>query len=170
MPKRSGARAGDHVYVTGTIGDAGGGLAVLRGEGADLSTADRDSLVARYRIPDPPVSFGAISLCDVAHASIDISDGLIADLGHLAEASQVAIAIDGARVPLSPPVKALWGRDALAKAVVAGDDYQIAFTGPPGLSGGFTAIGHVERGSGVHLVVDGQEVPVAKPGFRHFEG
>jgi thiamine-monophosphate kinase len=170
MPKRSGARVGDHVYVTGTIGDAGGGLAVLRGEGTDLSKADRDSLVGRYRVPEPPVSFGAISLCDMAHASIDISDGLIADLGHVAEVSQVAIAIDGARVPLSPPVKALWGQNALVKAVVAGDDYQIAFTGPPGLSGRFTAIGRVERGSGVRLLVDGREVPVTKPGFRHFEG
>jgi thiamine-monophosphate kinase len=169
MVKRSGARVGDHVYVTGTIGDSGGGLAILRGEGADLSAADRDSLVLRYRVPEPPVNLGATSLGDVAHAGIDISDGLIADLGHVAKASRVAIVVDGARVPLSPALKALWGRDGLVRAVTAGDDYQIAFTGPPGLSGHFTAIGHVEKGSGVRLVVGGREVSVEKPGFRHFE-
>lgn len=170
MVRRSGARLGDHVYVTGTIGDAGGGLAVLRGEGAALSPADRDGLISRYRVPEPPVSFGATGLGDAAHSSIDVSDGLIADLGHVAKASQVAIVIDGARVPLSAPVKALWGTDALLRAVTAGDDYQIAFTGQPGLSGRFTAIGHVEKGSGVHLMQGGREVPVQRPGFRHFEG
>ncbi len=170
MPRRSGARVGDHVYVTGTIGDAGGGLAVLRGAGDGLSFADRDNLIARYRVPEPPVSFGAVSLCELAHASIDISDGLIADLGHVAAASQVAIVIDGARVPMSSSIKALWGEEALIRAVVAGDDYQIAFTGPPGLSGRFTAIGRIERGSGAHLVVDGREVTLKRSGFRHFEG
>jgi thiamine-monophosphate kinase len=169
MVKRSGARVGDHVYVTGTIGDSGGGLAILHGEGAGLSTADRDSLISRYRVPEPPVNFGATGLGDVAHAGIDISDGLIADLGHVAKASRVAIVVDGARVPLSPALKALWGRGGLVRAVTAGDDYQIAFTGPTGLSGHFTAIGHVEKGSGVHLMVGGREVPVEKPGFRHFE-
>jgi thiamine-monophosphate kinase len=163
MIRRSGARVGDDVYVTGTIGDSGGGLAILRGE-----RAGHDSLISRYRVPDPPVAFGATGLGDIAHAAVDVSDGLIADLGHVAKASKVAIVIDAAQVPLSAAVKALWGEDAVLKAVTAGDDYQIAFTGPEGLSGPFTRIGHVEAGSGVVLMQGGQVVPVEKPGFRHF--
>lgn len=168
MVRRSGARVGDHVYVTGMLGQSGAGLAVRRGQGAHLSAADRDALIARYRVPEPPVNFGATRLGDVAHAAVDISDGLIADLGHLADASAVAIIVDGARVPVSAPVAALWGEEALLNAVTAGDDYQIAFTGAPGLSGPFTAIGHVEAGKGVRLVRDGRDIPVEKPGFRHF--
>lgn len=168
MVRRGGARVGDHVYVTGTLGQSGAGLAVLRGQGAHLSAADRDTLIARYRVPEPPVNFGATRLADHAHAAVDISDGLIADLGHLADASAAAVVVDGARVPLSAPVTALWGADALLNAVTAGDDYQIAFTGLPGLSGPFTAIGHVEAGKGVRLTRDGRDIPVEKPGFRHF--
>jgi thiamine-monophosphate kinase len=168
MIGRGGARAGDDVYVTGTIGDSGGGLAVLRGQGENLSATDRDSLVARYRVPQPPVGFGANGLRDGAHAAVDISDGLIADLAHLARASQAAIVVDGERVPLSAPVKALWGDDALLTAVGAGDDYQIAFAGPPGLQGPFTAIGRMEQGAGVRLMLGGREMPVERPGYRHF--
>ena len=166
--RRAGAKVGDHVYVTGIIGESGGGLAGWRGEGAHLSPADRDGLIARYRVPQPPVDFGAGGLRDAAHAAADVSDGLIADLGHIAKASQVAIVVDGARVPLSAAVKALWGDAALLRAVSAGDDYQIAFTGPAALQGPFTAIGHVEKGAGVRLMCDGREVPVENPGFRHF--
>jgi thiamine-monophosphate kinase len=167
MVRRNGARTGDDVYVTGTIGDSGGGLAIFRREKHTLSEADRDYLVARYRIPQPPLDF-AVTLPGIAHAAIDISDGLIADLGHIADVSGVAIVIDAAQVPLSTPLEALWGEAALLRAVTAGDDYQIAFTGPPGLSGPFTRIGHVEAGNGVRLMRDGQVVPVEKPGFRHF--
>jgi len=167
MVKRSGAKAGDAVYVTGTIGDSGGGLALLRGEGRDVSEADRAYLVARYRVPEPPKTFGE-NLCDIAHASVDVSDGLIADLGHLASASGVGIVVEGERVPLSPALKALWGADTMARAVAAGDDYQIAFTAPPGRNGPFTCIGHVRAGEGVSLSVDGKEVAVPQPGYRHF--
>jgi thiamine-monophosphate kinase len=175
MVRRGGARVGDHVYVTGTIGDSGAGLAVLRGQGAGLSATDRDRLVARYRVPEPPVAFGASRLGAIAHAGADVSDGLIADLGHIARASNVAIVVDGALVPLSAGVRALWGAEALVRAVTAGDDYQIAFTGPPGLgssdrSGPFTHIGHVEKGAGVRLMLDGKSVPLARAGFRHFQG
>ena len=67
---------------------------------------------------------------EIAHAAIDVSDGLIADLGHLASASGVRIVVEGEQVPLSAPLRALWGGNALLRAVVAGDDYQIAFTAP----------------------------------------
>ena len=167
MVKRSGAKAGDAVYVTGTIGDSGGGLALLKGEGNRLSEADRAYLMNRYRVPQPPVTFGE-SLCDVAHAAIDISDGLIADLGHLASASGVGIVVEGERVPLSQALKDLWGADTLARAVAAGDDYQIAFAAPPGLKGPFTRIGQVRAGEGVSLTVNGEKFVVPRPGYRHF--
>lgn len=175
MVRRDGARAGDHVYVTGTIGDSGAGLAVLRGQGAHLAPAMRDDLTTRYRLPDPPVAFGADGLGAIAHAAVDISDGLMADLGHIAGASGVEISIDGPRVPLSAQVRALWGDDALTRAVTAGDDYQIAFTAPPGLSGPFTAIGVVEAGQtgnghGVRLLQQGRVLTLESQGYRHFTG
>lgn len=167
MVRRSGARVGDSVYVTGTVGDSGGGLAIFRRETHSLSEADRDALIARYRVPEPPVPF-ASALRDIAHASVDVSDGLIADLGHIASASKVRIAVEGERVPLSAPLRALWGDGALSRAVIAGDDYQIAFTASPGLTGPFTPIGQVVAGEGVSLNVKGREIAVPRPGYRHF--
>ncbi len=167
MVTRSGAKLGDAVYVTGTIGDSAGGLALLKGEGKGLGEIDRTYLVDRYRVPQPPVAFGN-GLGDIAHAGVDVSDGLIADLGHLASASGVGIVVEGEQVPLSPALKALWGVDALARAVAAGDDYQTAFTARPGLSGPFTRIGRVQAGEGVGLRVNGKEVVVPQPGYRHF--
>ncbi len=167
MIRRNGAKVGDAVYVTGTIGDSGGGLAIFRREKHSLNDADRDALIARYRVPQPPVAF-AQSLRAIAHASVDVSDGLIADLGHIALASGVCIVVEGEAVPLSAPLRALWHDDAHLRAVAAGDDYQIAFTAPPGLEGPFTQIGRVEAGEGVRLTVEGKAVNVAKPGYRHF--
>jgi thiamine-monophosphate kinase len=167
MVKRSGAEAGDDIYVTGTIGDSGGGLAIFKREKHTLSDADRDYLAARYRVPQPPVAF-ASQLRTIAHAGVDISDGLIADLGHVASASGVRIVVEGERVPLSSPLRALWGDDTLLRAVTAGDDYQIAFAAQPGLSGPFARIGQVEKGEGVSLTLEGDEIAVPKPGYRHF--
>jgi thiamine-monophosphate kinase len=166
MVRRAGAKPGDAVYVTGSIGDSGGGLAIFRREKHSLSEADRDHLIDRYRLPQPPVAFAA-SLRGIAHAAIDVSDGLIADLGHLAAASCVRIMVEGEKVPLSAPLRALWGDNALVRAVAAGDDYQIAFAAPPGLKGPFTEVGRVEAGSGAVLTVAGREVSVP-PGYRHF--
>lgn len=167
MVRRSGARVGDAVYVTGSIGDSGGGLAIFKRERHSLPDAERDALIARYRVPQPPVTF-AEQLRAIAHASVDVSDGLIADLGHIASASGVRIVVEGERVPLSAPLCALWNNDALLRAVAAGDDYQIAFTAQPGLDGPFTRIGHVETGEGVSLTLAGNNIAIPKPGYRHF--
>ena len=167
MVRRNGAQVGDDVYVTGRIGESGGGLAIFRRENHSLSDADRDSLIARYRVPEPPVSFAA-RLRDIAHASVDISDGLIADLGHIASASGVRIVVEGERVPLSSQLKALWSANTLLRAVTAGDDYQIAFTAPPNLTGPFTPVGRVEAGQGVSFTVNGVEVALSCRGYRHF--
>jgi thiamine-monophosphate kinase len=167
MVKRSGARMGDAIYVTGTIGDSAGGLAIFKREKHALSDTDRDYLTARYRLPEPPVIF-APRLRDIAHAAADISDGLIADLGHIASASSVRLVVEGESVPLSPALRALWGENCLFRAAAGGDDYQIAFTAPPGLDGPFTCIGRVEEGQGVSLVWNGRPVEIAQAGYRHF--
>jgi thiamine-monophosphate kinase len=154
MIRRDGARAGDFVYVTGTIGDSGGGLASRQGV-----------LLERYRVPEPPVALGP-KLRGVASAAIDVSDGLIADLGHIADVSGVRIVVEADRVPRSDALKALWGDD-IVRAVTAGDDYQIAFTAGEGAPA--TCIGRVEKGSGVALLdSQGREIAVPRPGFTHF--
>jgi thiamine-monophosphate kinase len=167
MVRRNGARIRDAVYVTGTIGDSGGGLAIFKREKHSLSDADRDALIARYRVPQPPVGF-AEKLRAIAHASVDVSDGLIADLGHIASASGVRIVVEGESVPLSVPLRTFWGDNALLRAVAAGDDYQIAFTAPTGLEGPFTQIGRVEAGAGVSLTLAGEAIAIPIPGYRHF--
>jgi len=167
MVKRGGAKIGDAVYVTGTIGDSGGGLAIFKGEKHALPDADRDYLTNRYRVPQPPVGF-AQQLRAIAHASVDVSDGLMADLGHIAAVSRVSLVVEGERVPLSAPVKALWGAQALIRAVTAGDDYQAVFTAPPGLTGPFTRIGQVVAGEGVSLTVNGQDIAASLTGYQHF--
>jgi thiamine-monophosphate kinase len=181
MVKRAGARPGDAVYVTGVIGDSGGGLALCRGESHVLEDRERDHLMARYRIPEPPMRFGAASLRDFASCAVDVSDGLIADLGHLADASNVGIEVEAEKIPRSAALRALWGEGeaAIARAAAAGDDYQIAFAANPsreqdimvaGTKTGtpVTRIGKVKAGKGVTLLHQGKELAVAKPGYRHF--
>ena len=131
MLPRGGARAGDTVFVTGAIGDAALGLAVLRG---DLRIADTNAahfLVDRYRLPLPRVSLGP-RLIGIANAAIDVSDGLLADLGHLCEASALAAVIEAPRVPLSSAVRAVVATDAwrITTVLTGGDDYEILFTAP----------------------------------------
>jgi thiamine-monophosphate kinase len=166
MIRRNGARPGDGIFVTGTIGDSGGGLAIIKGEGEELSAAHRDHLIARYLLPQPRFD---VALRSVASAALDISDGLIADLDHIAQASGVRVAIEAERIPRSPALRALWGEtpEAILRAATAGDDYEIAFTAtsaPPGC----TRIGRVEQGRGVALALAGRPLAVPRPGYRHF--
>lgn len=179
--RRAGATPGQVVFVSGSIGDAGAGLAVLSGAGASLSEADRRHLVGRYRLPEPRLALGR-RLIGLASAALDVSDGLIADLGHVAEVSHVRIVVHGLRIPLSSPYVALWGQDigARLRAATAGDDYEIAFTAPEGAREGIARaaaetgvavheIGRVEAGEGIVLLDGlGQPVPVGRPGFTHF--
>lgn len=172
---RSGAKPGDLVFVTGTIGDAGGGLAALK---AKKRVA---ALIARYRLPEPRVAFGR-ALLGIANAAIDVSDGLLADLGHLADVSNVRIEIDAARIPRSRALRDLWGpgEAALVRAVTAGDDYEIAFTARPKDRARVLAaakrsgtrvseIGLAKTGRGVALInSDGRPIRVKKRGWQHF--
>lgn len=181
MIRRSGAGVGDLVFVSGTIGDGGAGLAVLKGEGAKLTAPQRQSLIARYRTPEPRLRLGQ-KLVGIASAALDVSDGLIADLGHIAETSKVRIAVEAPRVPLSDACRALWGssNEAIARAATAGDDYEVAFTAPAGKRNEVQTaakaagvpvaeIGRVETGEGVILLdAKGAAIPLAHAGFTHF--
>jgi thiamine-monophosphate kinase len=178
MLRRSGAKAGDNVYVTGQIGDSGGGLAIFKRENHALDEAQRDHLIGRYRLPQPPITFGP-RLRDLASASVDVSDGLLADLGHIASASGMGIAVEAEAIPRSAALRAFWGDgiEAVIRAATAGDDYQIAFTADPAREAeimvaasdvGVTRIGKVMAGQGVELHNAGQRVPVSRLGYRHF--
>ena len=177
MIRRAGATAGDGVYVSGTIGDAGGGLAILKGQGG--TPGGGTDLIGRYRTPSPRLALGG-ALRGIASAALDVSDGLIADLMHIADVSSVRIIVEAARIPRSPALLALWGDTpaAIVRAATAGDDYEITFTAPSeagvmdaarraGTS--VTRIGRVERGAGVALVDGkGHEIAVPRAGFTHF--
>ncbi|MEJ1970075.1 MAG: thiamine-phosphate kinase [Rhizomicrobium sp.] len=168
---RRGAKPGDLVFVTGTIGDSGGGLNALK-------TKRRNTvLIGRYRVPQPRVAFG-IRLRGIASAALDVSDGLLADLEHIADVSRVHIAVAASRVPLSAALRKAGGD--VASAATAGDDYEIAFTAPrarrarvmrAALAAGVTVteIGFVVKGRGVALLgADGKAIPVKKKGWQHF--
>lgn len=178
--RRSGARPGDVIYVTGTIGDGALGLKAVRGGLAGLGKADKAALTERYRLPQPRVACGP-RLVGLAHAAIDVSDGLIADLGHIADTSGVAAVVEAAAVPLSRAAAAALALDpALRDAVLGGgDDYELLFTAPPeaadrlaALAGEIglpiTAIGRIEGGKGVRVVdAAGGEISLRVAGFTH---
>jgi thiamine-monophosphate kinase len=179
--RRSGARPGDQVWVSGTIGDAFLGLQVLRGGHASLAAEQKAALIQRFRVPEPRVKLGP-RLAGIAHAMLDVSDGLVADLGHICEASQVGATIGLAHVPLSPVAKQLAAAhpELPAKLATAGDDYELLFTAAPeanehirnlskelGLP--ITAIGTIEKSAGVRLLdANGKDIPLADTGYRHF--
>jgi thiamine-monophosphate kinase len=177
MLRRNGAKPGDLVFVSGTIGDAGLGLAALNGDLPNISSSDRDALVSRYQRPSPRLALGG-ALRGVATASLDVSDGLLADLGHIAKISGLRLAVDADRIPLSPALRTSGG--SLLSAVTAGDDYEIAFTAPAAkrdkvlraaaqAAMPVTEIGRVEAGAGVALLdSSGREIPVSRTGYRHF--
>jgi thiamine-monophosphate kinase len=164
MLRRMGAKVGDDVWVSGTIGDAGLGLRVLKGDGMDLGDKHRAALIARYRIPQPRVAVGQ-GLLKIAHACLDVSDGLVADLGHIATASGVSVEIasDAFHVPqeFQDTARAL-NADPLAWLLTGGDDHALVATFPPDvdLPMAWSVVGRVVEGKGV--LVDGQ--PYDGPG------
>lgn len=132
MLRRGGARAGDMVFVTGTIGDAALGIEVLRDALPRLDTRSASFLVDRYRLPLPRVTVGP-RLMGLATAALDVSDGLVADLRHICEVSDLAAVIEAPRVPLSAAARAAVTirPGYIATVLTGGDDYEILFTAPP---------------------------------------
>ncbi len=172
MIRRAGARAGDTIYVSGTIGDAALGLEALRGALPGLDARVAGFLAGRYRLPQPRVALGA-RLAGLASAAIDVSDGLVADLGHLCEASRLAAVVESSRVPLSPAAQAVLAArpDLIGTVLTGGDDYEILFTAPaqaPGVPG--TPIGRMETAPAGVTVLDrqGQRLALARAGWSHF--
>ena len=175
--RRDGAQPGDGIYVSGTLGDAALALA-LRLDGASVPTA----LAARLDRPTPRLALGR-ALRGRASAAIDISDGLIADLGHLCTRSGVGAEIDFAALPRSAAFDAAARGSADAdKPLCGGDDYELCFTLPAAQEAGVTAltaaagcaltrIGRITAEPGVHcLDAAGRLVTPARPGFDHFTG
>ena len=161
-PARSGAVAGDIVYVTGTIGAAGRGLAIARG-----AQAGPDACLAAYRRPTPRLAEGRL-LAPQAHAMADISDGLLIDAARMAAASRIAIEIDLDTVPIAD------GVDDRMAGMIAGDDYELLVAAPgrltirqPGLAQ-ITAIGRCVAGAGLALFAQGSPVPLPPSlGYEH---
>ncbi len=182
MVKRSGARVGDIVLVSGVIGDGGLGLQAARGELDGLGADAVAYLADRYRLPSPRLALSA-ALRDHASAAADVSDGLLADAGHIGDASGVALAIDLDRLPTSNAAAAWLGRQAdpvAASAALAafGDDYEVVCTAAPqtvdalrtvaakaGTS--LTRIGEVRAGQGVSARWRGVEIAIERTGWRH---
>lgn len=178
---RSGAVAGDQIWLSGTLGDAALGLIARQGGLPYLSMPHRDHLIARYLLPEPRVTIGP-GLIGVAHAGMDVSDGLIQDVGHMARQSGLAAEIRVDLLPLSAPARAALAADnsRLATILGGGDDYELLFTAPPSQADvvhrlaaragiALTVIGGMGAGLGVRVVDrDGNAVAVAHEGWRHF--
>ncbi|WP_133501240.1 thiamine-phosphate kinase [Cognatilysobacter terrigena] len=182
--RREGAHVGDDVWVSGTLGDAAASLA-LRGIGsvaAPPTVDDRvaDALAARLDRPVPRVQLGR-ALVDVATSCIDVSDGLLADIAHIARASEVAVHIDVDALPASDALHSAFEDDARRSLQASGgDDYELCFTAPAAAAARIEAmardarialsrIGTVDAGAGVTAFdADGRPWTPARSGFDHF--
>ncbi|WP_022682493.1 thiamine-phosphate kinase [Sphingobium bisphenolivorans] len=164
IPVRGGARAGDRLYLTGPVGDAGVGLELLRS-----TRGASGPLVDAYRRPRPRLAEGAL-LAPRVHAMMDVSDGLLIDAARMAAASGLAVTID--HIPLSPALEQVRGASNAVQiaAARAGDDYELLFTLPPAAKPPVRAIpvGYFSEGSGLTLLIDGVAVPLPdRLGWEH---
>lgn len=173
--RRAGARAGDDIWVTGTIGDGALGLLAARGDLADPT----GYLAGRYRLPQPRVALGR-RLHGIAGAGMDVSDGLVQDLDHLCRAAGLAAVIDAGAVPLSAAAAAA-GPRWLERCLTGGDDYELLLAVPPERAG---ALNDAARATGIavtrlgafqpghpHATVrahDGASMSLPRGGWSHF--
>jgi len=174
---RGGGAVGDDVYVTGTLGDSAAALPLLARQSAP--TAGEAELVERFRYPTPRVAAG-LALVSFATAAIDVSDGLVADLGHLCRQSGCGARIDIEHLPLSAALRSVCSvQRAEDFALGGGDDYELCFTARPEHAADvkaalarsdtrLTRIGQLVAGDGVVCCRGGQPVPVAVSGYMHF--
>ncbi len=177
--RRSGARAGDLLAVTGTLGDAGAGLAYIAHPPAGAARAAARGLIERFEYPAPRVKFGAAAR-GIATAAMDLSDGLAGDLPKLAHASGLAAHVAVERLPLSDAMRATASAaQALDWALTAGDDYELLLAVPAPryaqlreaaleLNLTLTAIGELRPGSGVTWSLNGRDFLPASRGYDHF--
>jgi thiamine-monophosphate kinase len=183
---RGGARPGDLLYLSGTLGDAALGLQLrLRGQELEpyLSLAQREYLLARYLYPEPRLAL-AEALASEASAAMDISDGLALDLSRMCAASAVTAEVLVSAIPLSEAARGLAaaGHDAMQTILTGGDDYEILAAVPPGRAGAFetasrkagvpvTRIGVTGAGAQPPRfnMADGSELNLSRLGFEHFK-
>ena len=180
MVRRGGARPGDLVFVTGTIGDAALGLAVATNRIAAHSH-DAAYLLSRYRAPEPRCDL-AVTIAEHASAALDVSDGLAADFGHLCRASHVDGVIEADAVPLSAAARRCVEADSSnrMRVLCGGDDYEVLFTAPASAVGplakaarsagiGITRIGHIAAGAGCATLIasSGEPITIVSPGWVH---
>ncbi|MDB5825101.1 MAG: thiL [Herminiimonas sp.] len=176
--RRDAAEVDDDIWVSGALGDAAAGLGLLRGELA-LASPLRELAISRLEMPIPRVALG-IALRGIAHAAIDISDGLLGDLGHILKRSGVGALIEADLVPLGPALQALPASVASPLALNGGDDYELCFTAPvdrraaviaaaSGSGCAATRIGRITSQEGLVLIgPDGNPVAAPPSSFDHF--
>jgi thiamine-monophosphate kinase len=176
--RRDGAQAGDLIYVSGSLGDAGAGLRLKLETWNDehLSTADKQYLIQRLEKPIPRVQL-AHNLRNFASAAIDISDGLSSDLSHILKNSSVGAVIDLTKLPLSPALQKIDSEQAQDFVLNSGDDYELCFTIPADkqamfestVTEAYTQIGIIEVESGLKIIdKDGQQQTITGSGYDHF--
>jgi thiamine-monophosphate kinase len=179
MLTRSGGNVGDDVYVTGTLGDSAAGIALITERVETTRGSAAAALKERFYRPVPRVEAG-LALRSLASSAIDVSDGLLADLGHICERSGCGALIDVERLPLSAELLSMFPpQAALGLALGGGDDYELCFTAPPSraqqIDAALEAVGTPTKRIG--QLVTGQEVvcrrdglPYTPPahGYRHF--
>ncbi len=181
MVRRAGAKPGDRVFVSGSIGDAALGLVLRKGATWKLTEAQRQHLASRYLLPQPRNAL-AEAVRTHASAAMDVSDGLVGDFTKLCRASKVAAEIAAARVPLSDAARAAIAAEPamLETALTGGDDFEIVCTVPAAKADAFraaakaanvavTEIGEIKAGEGVRFVDShGQALAFKRTSFSHF--
>lgn len=180
--KRSGAKNGDIICVSGTLGDSAAGLALLQDRLTTNNPQTYAQLADRYTLPQPRITLGN-ALLSYATACADISDGLIADLGHICEASGLGASIEWEKIPLSSALKAAVPDITLRQTIAlsGGDDYELVFTVPTEqcstmmqelkpLGVTISPIGIMGDGHSVRILdAFGKEITLPRSGFRHFD-
>ena len=176
---RHGAMPGNEVYISGYLGDGAAGL-IATDDSVEMSSSDRQYLLDRFYSPTPRFEVSRL-LRDIATSAIDVSDGLVADAGHIAKASGVRIELDANKLPISSHVNSLLKpSEALNAALSGGDDYELCVTVPEGQASDIksiqrqtgvmmTKIGRVVVGEGV-LCLDqqGRKIELSQAGYQHF--
>jgi len=179
--RRSGAKLGELIYVTGSLGDAGAALQrrLNQWDHEHLNDQDKAYLQQRLELPSPRNEMGQ-KLLNIASSAIDISDGLVADLGHILDKSQLGARIDLNKLPLSPALAKIGRQDAIQLALQSGDDYELCFTVPSQhleimekqFKGQCTQIGMITNDNGLFYMNDREELidlTQAGIGYDHFK-
>jgi thiamine-monophosphate kinase len=176
---RSSAKAGDDIYITGTLGDAGLALQTLLRKIPKLEANQQSFIEARLNQPTPRVEIG-LALQNIAHACIDISDGLAADLSHILAASNLGAEIALDKLPLSPALQSLSTFQAWNLALHSGDDYELCFTAPPQMQDqiqtisqstrtAISKIGRIIEQPGLFAIDNHKKTAIEPLGYQHFK-